>query len=598
MKHKPDFLIDMVHHNPGEPPFKTEFLNPSKLVNYGYNGQVFKHINCIVTFSALNKEIVPDNSPDRAWIDSFSKGIYKEIAAAKSQGLSVFYHLDLFVLPKRLVELYRDEICDEKTGRISLFKPKTLEIHKVMFDELCNRFPEVDGYIIRVGETYLYDTPYHAGNGPIPNNGPRWSPTYLYDKALSGEELSSGYYWTDEQTDAYIKMISFLRDEVCVKHNKHLIFRTWDIFPDKLHSVKEHYLKVTDRIEPHDKLLFSIKHTALDFWRHIKSNPSLTVGKHPQIIEVQCQREYEGKGAYPNYVMNGIIDGFEENREKIGLKSILKNPLIKGIYTWSRGGGWYGPYIKDEFWCDLNTYVISHYANNIELTEEEIFRNFCHDRLNLNEKDAELFRSICLLSARAVLKGRHCEPFDRNLQESLLPTANWMRDDRLGGLDQLKEIFEYLFANNLFDEALKEKRETIELWREIREIFGKISFSNQSLRDFIGVSIEYGLNLFQVIYHGWRVMIEGFKGDKLGTYDLKELQDAIKSYDEAWNSYRALESSPYCSSLYHGRYFNMPQDPPTAGMDESVNKYKKILEDTVGADAKILNRLESIKKED
>ena len=61
---------------------------------------------------------------------------------------------------------------------------------------------------------------------------------------------------------------------------------------------------------------FSIKHTALDFWRHVKVNECLTRGKHPQIIEVQCQREYEGKGAYPNYVMDGVINGFEENRSE------------------------------------------------------------------------------------------------------------------------------------------------------------------------------------------------------------------------------------------------------------------------------------------
>ena len=40
-----EFIMDMVHHNPGEAPTETAFLNPVKLREYGYRAQVFKHIN-------------------------------------------------------------------------------------------------------------------------------------------------------------------------------------------------------------------------------------------------------------------------------------------------------------------------------------------------------------------------------------------------------------------------------------------------------------------------------------------------------------------------------------------------------------------------
>lgn len=38
-------LLDMVHHNPGEEPFASAYLDPSHLVSLGYDGQVLKHIN-------------------------------------------------------------------------------------------------------------------------------------------------------------------------------------------------------------------------------------------------------------------------------------------------------------------------------------------------------------------------------------------------------------------------------------------------------------------------------------------------------------------------------------------------------------------------
>jgi len=98
---------------------------------------------------------------------------------------------------------------------------------------------------------------------------------------------------------------------------------------------------MTDRIEPHPLLYFSIKHSASDSVRPAVWNQQLGHGKHAQIVEVELQREYEGKKAYPNYVMAGVISGFPEMEGalKVGLKDIVDAPQIKGIWTWTRGGG-------------------------------------------------------------------------------------------------------------------------------------------------------------------------------------------------------------------------------------------------------------------
>lgn len=59
------------------------------------------------------------------------------------------------------------------------------------------------------------------------------------------------------------------------------------------------YLKITDQIEPHPDLLFSIKYTRGDFHRLTEFNPTLGIGRHPYIIEYQGQPEYYGKGGSP-----------------------------------------------------------------------------------------------------------------------------------------------------------------------------------------------------------------------------------------------------------------------------------------------------------
>ena len=570
------FILDMVHHNPGEAPFQTAFTDPAHLVDYGFNGQVFKHINCVATYAATGVGCFPPGSPERAWLDKFTPGIEREIAAAKACGLKVFYHIDLFVLPKRLVEHFRGEICDPQTGRILLDRPKTLELHRVLFDELTARFPEVDGYIVRVGETYLFDTPHHMGNSPIPRVGPGWTPTYLYDETLAGRQPPDPR-WTSAQAAAYVQLIRFLRAELCAKHGRQLFFRTWDIFPDKLHARADHYLDVTDQIEPHPLLAFSIKHTALDFWRRVKVNECLTRGRHPQIIEVQCQREYEGKGAYPNYVMDGVINGFEENEIKIGLKDLLSDPQIVGVYGWSRGGGWYGPYIQDEIWPDLNAYVLAQFVANPMRREEDIFRDYAQRKAGLARDDRKRFRQLCLLSGRAVLKGRYCAAFDRALNESVLPAGNWMRDDRLGGRRQLGLVFNYLHEHRLISAALEEKAEALKLWEEIESLADQIRWPDAAREEFVKVSAAYGRRLFEIVEKGWRLLAAGCAGDRTGCYDLNEITDAVANYRKNWQSYCALASSPLCPSSYEGRYFGLPGETPEPGMDESVAHYERLI---------------------
>lgn len=569
------FILDMVHHNPGEPPFESRFLDPAHLVDYGFNGQVFKHINCIATFEATGVDVFPAGSADREWLESFTPRITAEIAAAKAAGLMVFYHIDLFVLPKRLVSHFAEEILDPDTGRILADRPKTLELHRILFDEILARFPDVDGFIIRVGETYLFDTPFHTGNGPIPRVGPAWTPDYLYQETLAGREPSEPR-WTTAQADAYVDLVGFLRDEICGRHCRWLFFRTWDIFPDKLHALPDHYLEVTDRIEPHPKLAFSIKHTALDFWRHVKVNECLTAGRHRQIIEVQCQREYEGKGAYPNYVMNGVIDGFPENRVRKGLADFLNHPQVLGVYGWSRGGGWYGPYISNELWPDLNAFVLARFTADPSRGEEQVFHEYAAERLGLDDHGCSLFRQLCLTASDAILKGRHCAAFDRLLHESVLPTALWMRDDRLGGHEQLAIVLDTLAARDLLDEALAEKAEAAALWREVVRLAEAIPFPDAATAGFVRVSAEYGLKLFTIVQHGWRVMIQGLRCDRSGSHDSDALCDAIRHYDEAWRDYRALLRFPDCPSLYEGRYFSLPGGAEVSGLDQTVHHYRNL----------------------
>ena len=243
-------------------------------------------------------------------------------------------------------------------GKTVAWNDATRQLLKVLVQETFERFPGCDGWIVRTGETYTYDTPYHVGN--TPNAG--------------------------KKAEVWVDFIKFLRDEVCAGQGKDLFFRGWDNWP----SNADYYEQMTDQIEPHSQLYFSIKHSAGDFTRPAQWNPQLGVGKHAQIVEVELQREYEGKASCttapphalvfdpldrstaffgaaslstwmlaeltdPNYVMSGVINGFPEMSHPIGLKDIVGKPQLRGLWTWTRGGGWWGPYIHgNEQWVDLH----------------------------------------------------------------------------------------------------------------------------------------------------------------------------------------------------------------------------------------------------
>ena len=392
---------------------------------------------------------MPKGGEARVWIEQRAQALELQAQQAHAAGIKAYAWMQFIVLPKALVASFKNEICDER-GRIDLERPMTQKILRAQIAELFERCPSLDGLVVRTGEIYLQDCPFHAA-----------SANENESKMQSGTAIIHG-------PQSHIALLNILRDEVCVKRGKMVFYRTWD-FGNNFHVNPEYYLKVTDAIEPHPNLVFSIKHQAGDFLRMTPFNPTLGIGKHRQIVEVQCQREAYGKGAHPYYVGDGVINGWEEyakimqpGRPK-GLRDIVNNTNFAGVWTWSRGGGWEGPYITNELWCALNAYVIAKYAENPKRTEEEIFNEFATQQLGLKGDDVARFRELNLLSAAAVLRG----------QCSLKGPVDlwWARDDFIAAPD-----LNVFVTNNLVKDALAEKAEAAGMWKRIETLAQQINF--------------------------------------------------------------------------------------------------------------------------
>jgi hypothetical protein len=538
------WILDMVHTNPGEKPPATVFLNPRTLADYGYNGQVvLSVVEGVPTFDQLDATLIPPGSKERVWAESVALKIEQQIEAAHQVGLCCFAWMQIAVLPKALVACFKDEICDAQ-GRVDPILPRTQAILRMQIQEILDRFPKLDGLMIRTGEVYLQDLPYHAST------------------AAQAQQMIAGSSAILHAEQSHIALLKILRDEVCVARNRMVFYRTWD-FGEHFHNNPAYYLRVTDAIDPHPCLIFSVKHQKGDFHQLTPFNPTLMIGRHRQIVEIQCQREGYGKGAHPYYIGKGVIEGWEEMERLMkpgdprGLQDVIHHPLCAGTWTWSRGGGWNGPYIVNEMWCAQNAAIIAAYSRNPSQSEAQLLAAYAR-AIPLSESDVIHYCAMQEFSPRAVLRGQ-LTTLDAQID------VWWTRDDKLGNPD-LRDFLRRGFV----EQAIAEKAEACTMWKKIVALAMKIQWPTPEMRSFVVTSAKYGLCKYEVIRYGWMVLLLGRSGDSAGHYDHKRINTALESYDAAWKQWNALRAEEStCASLYLDRGFdNLP------GLGAAVDQYR------------------------
>lgn len=495
-------VFDMVHHNPGEARYESNYNDPVFTREAGFKGRVyylFDSPHLAVNWDEFNtpdKVILPTGSPDRAWVDAKRAELHTRFNAAKAAGLEVYSMSDLVLLPKRLVSLYG---LSTTFGNISnadteLWLRRNMRL-------IFEQFPQMDGIFVRIGETYLHDAPFHQGKIDNP-----WSTTTI------------------------IPLMQILRDEVCVKLGKKIFFRTWLSFDTNLST----FLAVSNAVEPHPNLIWSIKHVEGDFHRGHVFSKVMGQGRHPFIVEVQAAREYEGKGAFPNYIAHGVIEGFEEHaaNPSQSLRNLWQStPLMQGVWTWSRGGGWRGPYLRNELWCDLNAWVLAQWALDPAKSEEELFHRYAIERLGLPVNQVPAFRRLCLLSAEAVWRWK------RGTNNGL--TSGWSRDQY------------YIFPNlpsapEARATVLSSQDAAVSRFEEIVNIAQTLTPANSFDREFIVSSSLYGLRLMRIM----RAVVQ-LKAAELDNSPIRT-KAWMDRHDEAWADYQTLtqEYPATISTLY------------------------------------------------
>lgn len=535
-------VTDTVHDNPGLAEYESQYNDPAFLTQRGYDGIVFDLFDAADfgllwdDFDNLNQgreKVFPFGSKERKWAEDKRNELTEKYNDAVENGQKVYFMMDIIVLPSSMLRIYPEIL--NKDGKIDIMSEKMKQVMDCMFDEMFSAFPQITGIYIRYGETYVgekYNTPYHVGNNPI----------------------------VGKDTKYHNFLIEYLREKVCEEKDREIIYRTWGF--SGFQNDKKIYTKISNKIDTHDNLFFSVKYTTGDFHRDVKFNQCVNAGKHKQIVEVQCAREYEGKGAYPNYVASDVIYGAEEYKwlmKDDEVKSLSEavnrsDSVVSGIWTWSRGGGWDGPYINgvngengsvkvengSELWCDVNAYVISKWAQDTSKTDKEILQQYAREILLMSDTDAEIFYNICIKSSHAVLYGRGTN------SPKIRWDVWWMRDQNIR-----KPSFDFIVdsavEDGTYEILLSEKTESVKTWKEIVDLAKSLS-DDVKMKDYIVTTSLYGLYQYSIFNDMFIANIYSkVDADKYSA----EIRTAVEDYEKQWELFDNLYAeSEGCPTLF------------------------------------------------
>ncbi|MGN6369791.1 MAG: hypothetical protein ACTHN5_16145 [Phycisphaerae bacterium] len=327
-------LIDMIHDNHGEPAFRTRYREAGVLKGMGYEGIVIPEGMAYMPAAYGEGERKPGvvGGVDPGVVEGEIDG---RVKGALGLGMKVYFYGDAWLLPRHIVEREPGAFyCEDGSGRLCAGKPRVLEAFRDQVEELFDRWPGASGLVMRTGEVYPESTPHMVGSAVHASNC----------SVCRGIGL----------VERLVGFIGAMHEVVVAGLGKAYVHRAW--MPaiaglPNMHDDAGVYREVSGRVP--EGVAFSFKFTRGDFLRARGFNPCLLADERRKWIEFQCEREFEGKGAFPNYQVP-IWREFFERLSKGSGRSFAELRGRFDVWGWSRGGGWGGPYVQREEWIDAN----------------------------------------------------------------------------------------------------------------------------------------------------------------------------------------------------------------------------------------------------
>jgi len=441
-------------NNPGEPVTETRYRDPRQLQQLGYNGLVIYETTGL---SGIDSPAAISDREMRQWVDHQFEIVGHQINQAVGAGLDVYIFYDVLSLPKELVLQKRDALtCRKHPQWLCPASDLAIELSVKALGSLLKQWPSVAGVVLRFGDNDAARLPYLIGNEIYKPHCSRCS------QLGSAQRISL--------------ILENFYQLVVQKLNKTLIARAWNIGPNGMHDCAQLCRQVADmlpddfRSRRDNRFIWSFKFTHTDFWRYQPWNrASLVWGDQPILYELQCQREFEGKGGLPNWQVplwrNGATESAQwdggGSKPLAGLANLGGEVNLAGLWAWVRGGGWGGPFTKNETWVDANVFAVPRLAQQPDIQPAKLADQWIESRFSIKDPaTVGAIRQVLEHSPDVILKGFYIGPFAQAVDNHWHPNADWVQDD-LVNAKAAWQIIQNLPESQL-DQVVQEKQDAVD----------------------------------------------------------------------------------------------------------------------------------------
>lgn len=484
---------------------------------YGYNAVVIGDATQLATYDTVLPNVIAAGSDLRDRIERQRARFQGEYDRANQLGLAVCLMTDEISLPIPVLDhLKSTGVADG----IDFDDERFWNIYRAKYREVLKAYPRIAYVMVRTGENYSHP-----------------------DEGIFGRTVLAGSY-----DDAYFRhmqrLIQETRKVVVDEFGRTLIWRTWDLGNDGFHANPAVYDRVLAGVTNRTGLILAIKHTQTDFWRYNDFNPMIGRGGVDQIVEFQCAREYEGKGAFPDYV--GPMHA-EAMRKAAAIG-------VKGVWIWDFSGGWGGPFLKSDRWVRLNIEATTRLAQNPELSPRALAEEWA--AREFGARAATNVAGMLMLSSECVRKCMYIEAYARD-HHGWKPSLNLMRDDIIRG-EALKHLYDG--SKNSLPAVYAEKEEAVRLATRMRTMFESsrdeiVADRGERVYEESLSSLIYLQSLSQVVCHYVNGMFAYYHFQE--TRDPAEAAKArqeLQAWSDAWTRYQTdIPKLPGVASLYRSQ---------------------------------------------
>jgi hypothetical protein len=409
-----------------------------RMIEYGNNAIAVPLLLELIDFERVRR---PDGSP--AAVYPAESAFRARHAAVRRRfgplfewtvrrGMQVFLDADMLTVTPPLAGHLRGLAPDAGPLGIDASDPAVWDVYRAGLEELFDTVPSVAGVVIRFGEGGdLYNT-----------SGWPYRSEMAVRNAASLRAMLRGLLPAFES------------------RGRTLVLRSWTVGIGplgRLHVDPRVYEAVLGDIDS-PALVVSTKFTAGDFFSYLPLNPTLAVGRHRRLVELQARPEFEGFAAFPDFL------GEEQARVLGALRAA--NPRIAGTYVLTQFGGPLraGPrslYPLHGFWAwsDANVFAASRLAADPGADARHLARQWAARTFGDDPRVVDAVVRTLTETRAAVLKGFYIRPFaEREVRVPgvELPPLMWIFEwDMLGGWHSLLSIV-YRGTRDDLDVAIEE----------------------------------------------------------------------------------------------------------------------------------------------